>query len=83
MPSKKLGQNRWAEMDGDGVFDTTGKNPTGRSFTMEDTLGCRCAQIIDECGYGNGHTKHGCSNSVMDWWTGKHDAAGAPVGSCH
>jgi hypothetical protein len=50
---------------------------------MEDTLGCRCAQIIDECGYGNGHTKHGCSNSVMDWWTGKHDAAGAPVGSCH
>jgi hypothetical protein len=83
VPSKKLGQNRWAEMDGDGVFDTTGKNPTGRSFTMEDTLGCRCAQIIDECGYGNGHTKHGCSNSVMDNWTGKYDAAGVPVGSCH
>jgi cysteine-rich repeat protein len=83
VPSKGLGQNRWAEMDGDGVFDTRGKNPTGRFFTMEDTLGCGCAQIIDECGYGNGHTKFGCSNSVMDWWTGKFDAAGVPVGSCH
>jgi hypothetical protein len=81
-PTKALGQNRWADVDGDGEFDTKGKNPTGRYFTMDDTLGCSCEQIIDTCDYGAGHSKHGCSNSVMDTWTGLYDEDGGVPGTC-
>ena len=83
VPSRSLGKNRWADVDGDGDFDTNGKNPTGRSYTMDDTAGCDCAQIIEICGYGNGHSKFGCSNSVMDWWTGLYDQDGGAPQSCH
>lgn len=82
VPSKRLGKNRWADIDGDGLFDTSGKNPTGRYYTIDDTAGCNCAQIIEACGYGQGHTKHGCSNSVMDWWTGSSDREGEPPYQC-
>jgi len=79
---KGLGKNRWADIDGNGTFDTSGKNPTGRAYTMSDTAGCSCAQIIAICGYGKGHVKFGCSHSVMDVWTGTYDAADGAVGSC-
>ena len=65
VPSQSLGKNRWADVDGDGVFDTKG-NPSGRYFDMTSTSGCSCAQIIDLCGLGNGHSKFGCSNGAMD-----------------
>jgi HlyD family secretion protein len=72
VPSVSLGVNRWADTDGDGVFDTVskgkGKGP-GRSYTLEDTQGCSCADIIAACGVGDGHDKYGCSISVMDDWT--------------
>ena len=70
VPSVKLGVNRWADTDGDGVFDTTppkGKGPR-RSYTIQDTAGCSAAQIIDELGLGKGHTKFGVSISGMDDW---------------
>jgi len=70
MPTDKLGVNRFADVDGDGVFDTTrskGKGP-GRHYTMADTAGCSCAQIIEAKGLGNGHVKHGCSIGAMDQW---------------
>ena len=82
-PTQRLGTNRWADVDGDGVFDTAGKNASGRDYTMADTAGCSCAQIIDVCGYGEGHVKFGCSISVMDWWTGLFDQAGQPPFQCH
>jgi hypothetical protein len=82
-PTTRLGTNRWADLDGDGIFDTTGKNASDRFFTLEDTAGCSCAQIIDICGYGNGHSKFGCSHSVMDWWTGLYDQAGEAPLQCH
>ena len=71
VPSKHLQTNRWADLDGDGVFDTNdpeGVGP-GLSFTMEDTAGCSCAQIIDELDLGMGHSKFGCSISAMEDWT--------------
>jgi len=40
----------------------------GSMFTMADTFGCACYEIIDYCLYGNGHSKFGCSTSVMDTW---------------
>lgn len=84
VPTKGLGTNRWAQIDGDTEFDT--KQPkgkgSGRSFSTADTAGCSCEQIIAACGYGQGHSKHGCSNSVMDWWTGLYDRAGEAQLQC-
>lgn len=68
VPSRRLGTNRWALVDADGVFDTT--QPKGRgpqkSFTIEETAGCSCEQIIAIGELGEGHTKFGCSISVME-----------------
>jgi predicted extracellular nuclease len=72
VPTSQLGTNRWALVDDDGVFDT--KAPKGnskgpkRSFTIEDTAGCSCEQIIDELHLGKGHEKFGCSNGAMENW---------------
>ena len=69
--SGALNPNHWALTDGDGVFDTVlkgkGKGPN-RSYTIEDTAGCSCEQIIEIQGLGAGHSKHGCSISAMDDW---------------
>ena len=82
VPSRGLGKNHWAEMDGDGQFDTFGKNPTGRTYSISSAAGCSCAQIIEICGYSERETKGGCSNSVMDWWTGQYDRAGKDPFQC-
>jgi len=41
---------------------------TDKSFTIVDTHGCSCEQIIEKLGLGNGHRKFGCSPGVMDCW---------------
>ncbi|ODS35073.1 hypothetical protein BEH94_03890 [Candidatus Altiarchaeales archaeon WOR_SM1_SCG] len=69
-PTMRLGVNRFALVDDDGIFDTKlpkgkGKGPQ-KSYTIEDTQGCSCSQIIDILGLGKGHEKFGCSISVMD-----------------
>ena len=69
VPTVRLGVNRFALVDGDGTFDTTpppggGQGP-GLSFTIEDTAGCSCEQIIGLLGLGAGHAKLGCSVEVM------------------
>lgn len=65
-----LGNNRWALLGCGPEFDTTAPNGNGpgRSYTTADTMGCSCEQIAAELGLGEGHTKHGCSISVMDAW---------------
>ncbi len=64
--------NRFALTDDDGDFDTTsppgGGGGPGLSFTIEDTAGCSCEQIIDAQGLGKGHRKFGCSISAMEDW---------------
>lgn len=71
VPSRYLGTNRWADVDGDGVFDTIKPRGNGPqlSFDMYDTAGCSCAQIIEELDLGKGHTKFGCSISAMEDWS--------------
>lgn len=65
VPSDGLRPNRFAEIDGDGVFDT----PASKlQITMEDTRGCNCAQIIEALHLGKGHTRHGCSIGIMKNW---------------
>ena len=72
VPTKgALNPNHWALTDDDGVFDTVIKgkgNGPNRSYTIEDTAGCSCEQIIEIQELGDGHTKHGCSISAMDDW---------------
>ena len=70
VPTDSLGTNRFADIDGDGVFDTVAPNGKGprKSFDVEDTAGCSCEQIVEEQGLGNGHTKFGCSIEAMENW---------------
>ena len=70
VPTVRLLVNHFADVDGDGVFDTVspkGKGPQ-RYYTLEDTYGCSCQQIIEALYLGNGHRKHGCSIGAMDHW---------------
>jgi hypothetical protein len=70
VPTEQLGANRYALMDDDFIFDTTPPqgNKPGQIFTLKDTAGCSCAQIIEALELGQGHTKFGCSNDVMKEW---------------
>lgn len=71
VPTIALGVNRYAETTGDGVFDTAappGGGPPPRTYTIRDTAGCSCEQIIERQGLGAGHAMHGCSGGVMDDW---------------
>lgn len=72
MPTQRLGTNRWALVDEDGIFDTNPPNGRGsgldRSFTIQDTAGCSCEQIIGALHLGGGHTKFGCSIGAMETW---------------
>jgi parallel beta-helix repeat protein len=72
-PTVDLGINRWI-WDGD---DWITKSPKGKGpetdFTMEQTYGCSCFQILDT--YDNpmeGHRKFGCSQSVLEEFIASH-----------
>ena len=70
IPTKELGTNRFALVDGDGVFDTRapkGKGPKA-SFDISATAGCSCEQIIEAQELGKGHRKFGCSVGEMEEW---------------
>ena len=83
VPSQRLGNGRWVlKNEATGDFETTLKgHGLVRSFSLVETGGCTCEEIISFCGYGKGQTKFGCSNSIMDWWTAKYsrgDGLGVP-----
>jgi len=67
VPTQTLGTNRFALVDGDFTFDTKAPNGNGpqATFTLEDTKGCSCEQIIEILELGSGHTKKGCSLGAM------------------
>jgi len=65
-PSKGLGPNQWAVLGGE--WSVGGNNGPGLYFDLDSTGGCSCTQIVDECGYGGGHLKKGCSPGVMTLW---------------
>jgi predicted extracellular nuclease len=66
VPTVELRGNRYALVDGDALFDTSSR--VRQSFTVFDTAGCSCEQIIERSGLGEGHTKFGCSVGVMKNW---------------
>lgn len=69
--SKGLKPNHFALTNEDAIFDSKSfatKN-TKVSFTLEDTAGCSCEQIVEKLSLGKGHLKHGCSIGVMNNWS--------------
>jgi hypothetical protein len=71
--SRGLGKNRWAleVINGEITGHFIQAPPQSGSvfeFTIEDTRGCSCSQIVEAAGLGQGHRKRGCSTSAMlDW----------------
>jgi hypothetical protein len=85
-PSVELKKNHWVlseetSPEGHYLFETAG-SPSGRTYTIMDTYGCSCAQIIEHCSYGKGLEKFGCPNGAMDYWTGMYDRAGEDPFEC-
>lgn len=71
IPTVRLGRNRFALVNSDTEFDTNvppGGGP-GSTFTLEDTAGCSCTQIIANLDLGKGHKNFGCSLGAMRTWT--------------
>jgi hypothetical protein len=70
VPTVALGVNRFADIDGDGVFNTL--SPSRRApkwvFTIAETAGCSCEQIITELGLGKGLRKYGCPLDTLQTW---------------
>lgn len=74
VPTRQLGFWRWALVDKNGSFDTRMPDwweHQHLSFTIEDSAGCSCEQIIDQLQFGRRQTKFGCSTGVMLWWVEK------------
>ncbi|HSR53349.1 MAG TPA: hypothetical protein VLV83_21190 [Acidobacteriota bacterium] len=70
VPTEELNPNHYALIDDDGIFDTKTKagKPPRETFTIADTAGCSCEQIIEGLELGEGQVKHGCSlGSMRDW----------------
>ncbi|HEX5760910.1 MAG TPA: lamin tail domain-containing protein [Thermoanaerobaculia bacterium] len=68
-PSGGLKPNHWALIDDDTIFDTVtpgGGSPT--PYTLQQTAGCSCEQIIAAMGLGKGQGKFGCSTDTMEDW---------------
>lgn len=72
VPTIRLNPNHYALVDGDGKFDTTappGKSGRMPSFSLADTRGCSCAQILDRTGtLEAGERSFGCSPGTMKNW---------------
>lgn len=67
-----LGRNRWAILGSDGKFvQAPPQSGTKHSFSLADTRGCSCEQIVAEAGLGDAHLKIGCSTSNMLDWVGE------------
>lgn len=67
------GMNRFADTDGDGTFNTLSSNDgeAERRFTLVDTAGCSCAQIVDALGMSQEHAQSGCSLSTLESWVSR------------
>ena len=66
--SGQLGENRWALFRGNFFTQAEPQSESKTQFSVLDTRGCSCEQIIEELGLGSGHIKQGCSTGVMLKW---------------
>ena len=70
VPTLSLGVNRFADVDGDGVFDSISpaRKAAKHVLTITETAGCSCDQIISALRLGKGLRKYGCPLDVMETW---------------
>jgi hypothetical protein len=71
VPEEELLANHWALVDGDGLFDTAtfdGGGPPLATFTIEQTAGCSCEQIVEQLHLGRGQLQFGCTTGTMERW---------------
>ena len=64
-----LRPNQYAQNSSFGPFEVGPNDDQSVVYDMTTTQGCTCAQIIEELGKGDGHSKKGCSPSVMEQFT--------------
>lgn len=78
VPRKQLLRGRYALTDDDTIFNTgrQRRQRQGREsdYTLADTRGCSCEQIIEMSGLGRSHRRFGCSREVMRVFTAAVDA---------
>ena len=69
VPLRGLAPNHFALLDNDPIFDTfiPGGGPE-RIFTIWDTGGCSCEQILYALGGRFGQYRNGCSYGTMKKW---------------
>jgi len=62
--------NRWAIMDDSGFF-TQGPPLSGRNFSysIEDSMGCSCEQIVIAMELGSAHQLKGCTTGELREWS--------------
>lgn len=69
VPTKRLIVRRYADIDGDGIFETRkrpGKPITDSKYTLEDTYGYNCEQILElKPGKNKGEKKFGCTKRTI------------------
>jgi predicted extracellular nuclease len=69
LPLRELKPNHFALVDGDGIFDTAAGHSSASSFTIQDTRGCSCEQILARSGgVAMGQQAFGCSVDTMRNW---------------
>jgi predicted extracellular nuclease len=68
VPTVALKQNHYALVDADRIFDTLASQAPPVVFTLDDTAGCSCEQILDRGGRATGERRFGCSSDTMTSW---------------
>ncbi|HJR58383.1 MAG TPA: endonuclease/exonuclease/phosphatase family protein, partial [Vicinamibacterales bacterium] len=82
VPTVELRINHFALVDGDGLFDTAPGRNTPATFSIRDTGGCSCEQILDRtAGRMTGERSFGCSKETMTNWIATLPASISPSAS--
>lgn len=66
----ELNPNQYAQNINFGVFECGSNNDASVVYSMVETKGCTCTQIVEKLDAGEGHLKKGCSPSLMEEFTG-------------
>ncbi len=66
VPTKKLLRKRYADIDGDGIFETKEKEIIDSQYSLNDTYGCTCEQILDLKHNNIAEKKFGCRIKTID-----------------
>lgn len=77
--AEELNPNHYADIDGDGFFETVDKKTKSiveDRISFDETYGCSCKEILDvKQGKDEGELKHGCTKDTLDTWIKQKDWA--------